>query len=248
MQRSADDADGETVPAKNRVTHARKMMVKGSEQSRILQTGLEANDLAREITASFNDLRAQLTEFLPFMKESQEKTRDFVGVARAVSCGDYSLLLGAEDGADVEDPVVEDAGLFEAKLVEVAQITDFAKRMRACCRLNAKIAGAIEGWKSKVAKMKERTTLNGASEAEIEVARTKIAQFNEVISILRKRGGKVTELYFDTKREVTGFLAQMERLFKVINHQESPGKVNLVADWDSKAGKGETTNKEKRNG
>lgn len=96
--------------------------------------------------------------------------------------------------------------------------------MQACAKVNAMIAEAIKGWKSKVKKMEERTTLGGSSEGELETSKKMIVQFNEAIRVLEKRGGQVSEIYFAAKKEMTDFLKKMEDSFKVINHMEKVGK------------------------
>lgn len=150
---------------------------------------------------------------------------------------DSSVLDRSTGVPDTLD--VEDAGIFAGKLVEIASTRGFEQRMRMCVKLNALILKAIKGWQSKIDKMKERTTASGATEAEVEVAGAKIVQFNEAISVLRKRGSEVTAAYYDAKREVTGLLARLDREFRPVNYNEEPGHERVVLDqtWNSNNGR-----------
>lgn len=236
MLRSTDNPDGnKTTKAVNYASDAKKAMLRGSEQSRILQTGLGAERLAKDLAAAFNGMREQLGAYIALMRESDGKAKEFVRELAAVTHGDYGAIVPRPTG--VPDTFnVEDAGLFAAKLVEIASTQDSAQRMRACVKLNSLVFKAIRSWQSKVDKMKERSVLTGATEAEVEVANAKIVQFNEAIATLRKRGSDVTALYYDAKRRVLGLVSDLDKRFRVINYQDPVGKDNPVPDLDSKAG------------
>lgn len=90
MQRTADNPDGlMTRKGVNYASDAKKEMVKGSEQSRILQTVRGADRLARDLAEAFNATRLQLAEFIGLIKESDAKAKEFVREVSAITHGDF---------------------------------------------------------------------------------------------------------------------------------------------------------------
>lgn len=230
MLRSSDNPDrGRRTRTVCAASDAKRELAEGSEQARILETVKGADDTARYLAERFNGMRAQLGVYIELMRSGRDVADKFVKAAGALTCGDYGMLLDKTSFLG-ETFDVEDAGLFAQKLRDAAGLVKFERRLQACCELNDLIDKAISGWRSKIEKMRERSLQSGATQAEMNVAAKKIVQFEEAIKILRKRGGEVTSLYYETKRAILGLVDEADKRFKAINWHDPVGKVNLVRD------------------
>lgn len=192
----------------------------GSTSEKILNTTKDITDQIKYLAERFNGMRFTLSTFCQLATTIKADAFDFCERAKAIQHGDYGKLLDDERVMPKHFDV-EDAGLFADMVKEVAAKRSVENRMKACVEINDKIAEAIEGWQSKIDKMKLRTIAAGATQNEIDVANKKIVQFGEAIKILRKRGSQICEIYFNSKSQLTSFINEMGEQFKVINYNES---------------------------
>lgn len=214
-----------TEKTKSIIEDAMKELREASLAGQVIKNELTATDVMRYMADRFNGMRAELSVLVAFLKDDRSRVRHLTECLQAVSHGDYSkLITGTEVNKKQVHLEVEDAGKFAETIQMLWDKRTPETRMQACAKVNAMIAEAIKGWKSKVKKMEERTSLGGSSEGELETSQKMIVQFNEAIRVLEKRGGQVSEIYFAAKKEMTDFLKKMEDSFKVINHMEKVGK------------------------
>lgn len=194
-----------------------------SKVNMVLEHVEGTDDLLHYIADRFNGLRAQLALCCDLLKNADSEAKKYVIQSKALAQGDFGLLLDEEPSVSPTFDI-EDATEFTAKYTDLLNTKRFDTRMTLCVKLNAMIGEAIERWKSKIDKMKSLSSLTGATPAEVLVADKKIIQFNEAIDILRKRGSLISKVYFDTRKDLTDFISEMNEKFMVINYNELTNK------------------------
>lgn len=206
-----------TAAMENLEDEAHREVVSKAPSTAVLEGIASTQEVIKMMANRFNAMRAQLSTFIDLVRNQDSEAMKYAVMAKSVANGDYGLLLD-EGYANPKTIDVEEAGLFTQKMEELSRTKRYETRIRMCIDLNNLISEAIEGWKSKIEKMQEIGALRGSSEAETTLAKRKIVQFNLAIEVLRKRGGQVSNVYFDARKQITNFLDKANAEFKIINY------------------------------
>lgn len=120
---------------------------------------------------------------------------------------------------------LEDDTTFVRELARIGNEKDPRVKMRSCISASNQIDGLIESRESKIAKMKERTQLDGSSEAEIAICLKRSIVLERAVGDLQKRKDALAQIYCEAKKEIVKFLDKCDEEFKPSFVNESTGKV-----------------------
>ena len=194
--------------------------------NRMVRDGAELIDEIKYAADRFNAMRGDFASFVEVAKNWGASAPKWAETVKSLSHGDYGNLLSRDTanmrkgfgGVDIKGVScnVEECGGFATAVELVMQMQTPQTRMLACIEINAAIAEAIDGWKSKIAKMESRRGDGGNAKAEIAMVEKSLVKFAKVIEILQKRGQQISEIYADAMKQLERFRDKCTREFRYI--------------------------------
>lgn len=191
-----------------------------SIEKRMLDAVSAMESSLKTAAVRFNECYAALNVCNNAIKTARKGSLEFMSAVSAINHGDYGLVIDSELEPKIKHLNVEDAGLFADAIKDIMAFTKVEKRMKACVEINAKINESIEGWRSKIDRMKRMSKTDGSTTNEVDVAQKKIVQFEYAIATLKKRGGQVSDIYFNAKKQLLDFIQKQEESFITIYHND----------------------------